>query len=214
MSSNGYPLGGDGVIENLFHYLWLKDEFDKGPKLNVPDTIIYKYRQPSAWYFTSKDGTIKKKTKFNLTNVRIEEAFTRNVHGSDICGYYLSLPENRDEQYTIEYFDADALHHFLYHREKVNNGLIQRFIEPKGTRNTMIRAIWSPKVCMLERRMNVHRLQDKRYGMYERAVTYEGPEFNSQAAPVRGTLLPAAVQDVCARLVDHVKEVSFQKWVL
>ena len=102
MSVTSYPLEGDGVISNLFHFLWCKDEFDNGPKINIPDTIIYKYRQPAVWYFTSKkDGQIKKKSKINLTNVKIEEAFTRNTNGSDIVGYYLCLPENRDEEYTI-----------------------------------------------------------------------------------------------------------------
>ena len=42
-----------------------------------------------------------------------------------------------------------------------------------GTKNSMIRAIWSPKVCLLERRINIRNLQDRKYGMYERAVTYE-----------------------------------------
>ena len=72
----------------------------------------------------------------------------------------------------------------------------------------MIRAIWSPKVCLLERRVNVHKLHDtRRFGMYERAVTYEGPEVNSQTAPVRGSILPSQVQRLCSSLVNHVAEV-------
>ena len=42
-SFSNYPLEGDGVIDNLFYYLWMKDELDQGPKINIPDTIIYKY---------------------------------------------------------------------------------------------------------------------------------------------------------------------------
>ena len=65
-SFSNYPLEGDGVIDNLFYYLWMKDELDQGPKINIPDTIIYKYRQPAYWYFTAKNGQVKRKSKYNI----------------------------------------------------------------------------------------------------------------------------------------------------
>ena len=100
----------------------------------------------------------------------------------------------------IEYFDKSSFHEFLYKREKTENGVLQRFIEPKGTRNSMIRAIWSPKVCLLERRINVNNLQDnRRLTMYDRACTYEGPQVASVTAPVRGSILPSQVQHVSVR---------------
>jgi hypothetical protein len=212
--ASNFPLEGDGIIENLFYYLWCKDELDNGPKINIPDTIVYKFRQPACWYFTAKDGTIKKKHKGNLVNVRIEESFTQKTTGSDIIAYYISTAEGEDGNplTTIEYFNQESFHEFLYNREKVNNGIVQKFIEPKGVQNSMVRSIWSPKVCLLERRINNRNLQDRRFGMYERAVTYEGAEFYSQAAPVRGALLPGQVQAVCENIVAHVGEVSFQKY--
>ena len=127
-----YPLEGDGVVENLFYYLWCKDELDNGPTINIPDTVIYKFRQPAVWYFTAMDGSIKKKSKGNLVNVKIEEAFTRNHMGCDIVAYHLVTDEEQGGQTTIEYFNRHTLHDFLYNREKNNNGVLQRFIEPKG----------------------------------------------------------------------------------
>ncbi len=131
-------LEGDGIIENLFHYLWCKDELECGPEINIPDTVVYKYRQPALWYFTSVDGTLKKKSKANITNVHIEEAFFRKDMGCDIVAYYIcdvpneeSTGEDDAMHTTIEYFDKKGLHDFLYKREKVNNGVLQRFIEPK-----------------------------------------------------------------------------------
>lgn len=48
-------LQGDGIIENLYHYLWSKDSlFNRNPQVNIPDTILYRYEQPAFWYFTSK----------------------------------------------------------------------------------------------------------------------------------------------------------------
>ena len=208
---SNYPLEGDGLIEHLFYYLWMKDELDQGPVINIPDTIIYKYRQPAFWYFTASNGQVKRKSKYNLLNAKIEETFTKNKRGCDIVAYYLTRGAHPSDV-TIEYFDKAGFHDFLYKREKTDNGIIQRFIEPKGTHNTMIRAIWSPKVCLLERRQNVHNLQDtRRFSMYDRAITYEGPDVNSRADPVRGSILPSQVQRTCQSLVNHVAEVSFQK---
>ena len=93
----------------------MKDELDQGPKINIPDTIIYKYRQPAYWYFTAKNGQVKRKSKYNLMNVRIEETFTRNTMGSDIIAYYLTTDEKTGEV-TIEYFDKVQFHDFLYNR--------------------------------------------------------------------------------------------------
>lgn len=120
------------MVENLFYYLWCKDELDNGPTINIPDTVIYKFRQPAVWYFTAMDGSIKKKSKGNLVNVKIEEAFTRNHMGCDIVAYHLVTDEEQGGQTTIEYFNRHTLHDFLYNREKNNNGVLQRFIEPKG----------------------------------------------------------------------------------
>ncbi|CAK9085349.1 Small glutamine-rich tetratricopeptide repeat-containing protein beta [Durusdinium trenchii] len=210
-SLSSLPLEGDGMVENLFHYLWCKDELDAGPVINIPDTVIFKFRQPAYWYFTSKSGEIKKKSRYNLTNIRIEEAFTRKSIGSDIIAYYLSTNPDTGVT-TIEYFDRATFREFLYNREKVNNGVLQKFIEPKGTKNVMIRGIWSPKILLLERRENLRHLTDSKYSLYERAVTYEGAEHHSKACPVRGSILPVSVQDVCKQVVQHVSEVSFRKF--
>lgn len=63
-----FPLEGDGCVAALFHYIWSKNSHKKScPLVNVPDTVVYKYRQPAYWYFTSKDsaGGVKMKNKTN-----------------------------------------------------------------------------------------------------------------------------------------------------
>ncbi|GMH78962.1 hypothetical protein TrST_g4447 [Triparma strigata] len=214
MASAGATLHGDGVSDAFFQFLWQKDELNFGPTINLPDTVIYKFGQPVQWFFSGLDGKVKRKHKQNLVNVRIEEAMTKKVIGSDIVAYYIATEiddETNVKSTSIEYFDRDNLHDFLYNRWKENSGILQRFVEPKGTQNVMVRAIWSPKVCLLERRVNNRQLHDKRFGLYERAITYEGPEFHSSAAPLRGNVLPSQVQRICENIVTHVGEVSFQK---
>ena len=85
---------GDGVCDHFFELLWSKDELGLGPSLNVPDTIVYRYGKPLHWYFTGVDGKLKKKTRQNLVNVRIEEAFTRRVLGCDLVASYIETSAN------------------------------------------------------------------------------------------------------------------------
>jgi len=212
---------GDGISDHFFELLWSKDELNFGPSVYVPDTVVYRYGKPYSWYFTGIDGKMKKKNKTNLVNQRIEEAFTKRVVGCDLVACYIEtingVPADADAPASpyatsrIEYLDRKGLHDFLYNRFKQESGILQRFVEPQGTSNTMVRAIWSPKVCLLERRQNVNQLADARFGLYERAVTYEGPEFLSVAAPLRGAILPSAVQALCEDIVSHISEVSYQK---
>lgn len=218
------PLEGDGLIENLFYFLWCKDDFGAGPRIYIPHTVLYKFAQPSAWYFTSvKSGKIKKKAKVNLNNVQIEHEFTKKRSASDIVAYYIyfanasrsgnaSGDSGHGAATTIEYFDADALRDFLYKREKTQNGMLQKFVLPKGTSNATVRAIWSPKICLLERRVNVRNVHDKRYSIYERGVTFDGADVHSRPEPVRGAMLPGEVQLLCEQIVDHVTQVSYHKY--
>ncbi|OQR96594.1 hypothetical protein THRCLA_07236 [Thraustotheca clavata] len=204
-----WALEGDGLVENLFYYLWCKDEFGGGPSLLIPDTIVYKFTQPAYWYFTSKSGKVKKKSKTSLANVQIEKEFCRKLCGIDIVAYYLYMENDTP---TIEYFNVEGLKDFLYNRPKIHNGVLQRFIVSKGASNSVIRAVWTPKMCLLERKTNVRRLHDTRYGIYERAVTFDGADAYSNPDPVRGSILPGDIQYVCEQVVDHVMEVSFHKY--
>ncbi|CAM9149968.1 unnamed protein product [Ectocarpus sp. 8 AP-2014] len=213
-----YSLEGDGVCEHLYEFISCKDELSFRPTINIADTIVYKFGQPVSWYFTGVDGKVKKKFKTNIINAKIEEAFVKASVGSDVVAYYISWTSNgskyqdeNEDKTTIEYLDRQGLRNFLFNRWKERNGILQRFVEPKGTRNAMVRAIWSPKMCLLERRVNCRQLHDRRYGIYERAVTYDGPDIFSTACPLRGSVLPSQVQRCCESVVAHVSEVLFRK---
>jgi len=206
----------DGISEEFFHLMWLKDELNFGPSLNIPDTIIVKYGQPTSWYFTNSNGKVRKKNRQNLMNARIEEVFTKNVLGYDILATFVNIHQDPHPESgiippsTVEFLDREGLNAFLYNRPKeISNGILQRFIEPKGTKNGLIRAVWSPKVVLLERAENIHHLHDNRYGLYERCVTMEGPEYYYTSAPLRGPVLAGQIQKLCESCVTHISEVTF-----
>jgi hypothetical protein len=217
--SSTIDLNCDGISLDFFNLLWTKDELNFGPSVNIPDTVVFRFGKPVSWYFTAKNGKIKKKNRQNLMNARVEECFLKHLLGYDVIATYISMPVDNHEleadavvtekNPTIEFFDRKGLNDFLYHRGRSNNGILQKFIEPKGVKNEAIRAIWSPKVCLLERCENIHQLHDHRYGLFERCVCFEGPDYYSASAPLRGQVLAGQIQKACEALVAHISEVTF-----
>lgn len=100
-----FKLEGDGLIENLYYYLWSKDEFNRGPKLCIPDTVIYEFSQPVHWFFTSSNGQIKRKSKVNLTTHKIEYEMSKNSIGSQIIAYFINkiADEGKSSQIIFTY---------------------------------------------------------------------------------------------------------------
>ena len=99
---------------------------------------------------------------------------------------------------------------FLRKGRKTRSGILQHFIEPSGggTNNSQIRVIWSSNLFFVERRRTKKSLHDHRYGLYERAVTFEGPEVYSSSLPIRGGTLSKQIKIICDKLVHHINEVT------
>lgn len=70
----------DGFIADVYHLLWLKNaNGETCPGMLLPDLVLYKYRIPAYWYFTSVDGSLKRKCKGSIVNKRIYAEFTRGA---------------------------------------------------------------------------------------------------------------------------------------
>lgn len=67
-------------------------------------------------------------------------------------------------------------------------------------------------MCLIERRQSLYPLTDNRYNIYERTVTYEGMSHNSKLLPVKGSLLPSLLQQICNNIVNHITETSYNKY--
>jgi len=209
----------DGFVESFYHLLWSKN-FNGDPcEVLVPDVIIYKYRIPAYWYFTGGDGRLRRKNKSNIVNQKIFKDFTagarsdKDVVACHICEHAVEGDTSAatGKETVIRYFDRAGLKDFLFSQEKLNDGCLQKFVRPKGLFNSMIQAAWSPQMCLLERRVNLHPLLSGRAPLQERTATYEGSEPLSRITPVRGTLLADRVQQLCTEMVDHIASASTLK---
>lgn len=185
----------------------------------IPDTVIYKYCIPAYWYFTGADGRLKRKNKASIVSKKIYAEFVRGAkHHDDIVACHISEGQRASsdadssaQETRIRYFDARSLHNFLFLEEKPDDGCLQKFVRPKGLNNLMIQAAWSPQMCLLERRVNFYPMLSGRVPLQERCATYEGDEHLSKLMPVRGTLLPEKIQQLCWEMVSHIRSISQQQ---
>ena len=201
------PLHGDGLLDSFFYYLWIKSPDMQFDEFRIPDTVIYRYSQPRAWYFTSRQGLIKRKSKEKLTAQNIEAEFSKKVSDSGVVATYTWIHSMNGPK-VIEYFGLPELRHFLTFHSKMEDGILQKFTDPKGNRNSLIQTVWSPSVFICEMRENLKDLYELRYDMYERAVTYEGEEFHTKLVPMKGKGLKKHLRKVIDKIVEHIGTVS------
>jgi len=209
MAVQGLKSSDNGLIPQFYYLLWMKNqETGTGCPILLPDTIVYRYTQAAYWFFSSSiDGSIKLKNKSNTVSANIIKAFSarKESAASEICGYYISNTEDTGTE--IEYVTYDNLGQFLL-RTKENNGIFQKWVDPKGPNNAVIQAVWLPQFCLLERRCNVRKISDRRVNVYERAVTFEGDEHHSEPKALNGTTLSARIGLICQAMVSHIAAVT------
>ena len=184
--------------------------------------MVMKLHQVQYWFFTSKvNGQILKKRRANSNAREILEAWGKKIrkHPCDLFAYTMHSEEmdggthgihqdHREGKTTVEGHSFATLHE-LFKGKKHSNGIVQRFVLPKGGKNTVIKAAWSPSMCLVERRVNVHGVTDKRVPMGDRLVTFEGPEHLSESMPLApAALLGRKVQFLCNSVAQHVLEVT------
>ena len=143
--------------------------------------MVMKLHQVQYWFFTSKvNGQILKKRRANSNAREILEAWGKKIrkHPCDLFAYTMHSEEmdggthgihqdHREGKTTVEGHSFATLRE-LFKGKKHSNGIVQRFVFPKGGKNTVIKAAWSPSMCLVERRVNVHGVTDKRVPMGDR----------------------------------------------
>jgi len=78
---------------------------------------------------------------------------------------------------------------------------------PRGEHNEMIQAIWSPRMCLVNKRVNRHKLNDRHINRTEKAITFEGPTHFTEEK-LSAPLATAKVKEVCKSFTEHFKSVE------
>ena len=136
----------DGIFDKLYHYLWaFSDYFIEDVArlhLNIPDTVIFENKQPLFWYYSDKNGFIRKRKTENLFIDNIKEKFLKKSSKTNIVGYFiykgLTIDKKKIKKPSIEYFDEAKFLEFLYKNKSFPSGILQKFIDPIGDSNSIL----------------------------------------------------------------------------
>ena len=63
-------------------------------------------------------------------------------------------------------------------------------------------------ICNSLFRRTKQSLHDNRFALYERAITFDGPDVYSLSVPLRGNVLSSRVENICDEIVRHIEDVS------
>jgi hypothetical protein len=210
-----HPLEGDGVVTGFYNFLHKRHiKTMKACKdVLIPDTIVFDHNFPRGWYTSDlKSKEITKKQGKELDAASIAQGFCKppspavNIVASYMCSY------EEDDKATgesvtvtsVEFFNEETLKDFVARKTK-REGILQRFVAPKGLRNNVIQAVWSPRVCMVQRRTNRGSIKDKiqcERDPYPVAVTYEGPSHFSEEGTCAGHTTDQ-VKAMCSNIAMH-----------
>eukprot|EP00756_Hemistasia_phaeocysticola_P026984 Hpha_TRINITY_DN16093_c3_g4::TRINITY_DN16093_c3_g4_i1::g.117001::m.117001 len=205
-----HPLEGDGLLTGFYNHMWKKNkEFKSCEDVQCPDTIVYDHNFPRGWYtYDRKNRELVKKQGKELDTSTIAAAFSKQTcpEVGIVASYMHSYEdgETGEPVTSVEFFNERGLHEFVNRKVK-KEGILQRFLVPKGERNSVIQAVWSPRVCIVQRKTNVRSLKDKAESTrdpYSCAVTYEGPSHFSEDGTCAAKTT-ARIKQICFNIVDH-----------
>eukprot|EP00667_Euglena_gracilis_P008961 EG_transcript_9092 len=187
--------------------MWKKNkDFQSCPGVRCPDTIVYDHNFPRGWYtYDQKNKELKKKQGKELDTSSILASFSRSSdpHCDIVASYLYSFEEESGESVTsVEFFTKDDLTDFLNNRKTKKEGILQKFLVSKGLNNSLIQAVWSPRVCIVQRKTNKYAINDKTYSPYERAVTYEGPSHFTDDG-ICAPKTTAQIKSICTSICQH-----------
>eukprot|EP00760_Papus_ankaliazontas_P025312 PhM_4_TR2631/c0_g1_i1/m.50656 len=207
---------GDGVFDNFYEAMWTRQE--PHTLLWLPHTVVFKFNKPTAWYHSvySAQGelTLIKKKISALKMITILSTFQQEHDNEcDIVAMFVSQGEFRSPYPTrVKYIRSKDLQNFLLHEEK-EDGVLQQFVRPQRfhcathSNNTM-RVVWSPIVCVVERRENTRSLLNTKHNVYQRAETFEGSHVHSVEKPLTSSSLLNEIRDKVTKLVRHFEFVA------
>ena len=204
-----HPLEGDGLLTGFYDHMWKKNkEFKSCEDVLCPDTIVYDHNFPRGWYaYDKKNKEMVKKQGKELDTSSIYNAFSKSDGDVGIVASYMHSYEDQetgDPITHVEFFNKEGLAEFVNRKTK-KEGILQRFLVPKGRNNSVIQAVWSPRVCIVQRKTNVKQLHGRAEGSkdpYSCAVTYEGPSHYSEDGTCAAKTT-ANIKHICCNIVEH-----------
>lgn len=249
-NANAHLLEGDGIVTNLFYYIWkqrtnaaAQSASTLSSNLYVPSTVILEHNFPKAWYYSRSGGAhgsghigdedvfdeaptgdLERKLGRDVDTQLILKDFSDHgrysiedpIGGDVVAAYYSTVDVDGEPVTRVEFLDFLGVTELLLRRSRRPDGFLQKWVAPCGKYNTVIQAVWSPHLCRVSKRASRLALKDKRYPLFDRCCTYEGPTHYSNEVFV-APHVQHQVKGICKELVEHLlhtQKMAVQRMVL
>lgn len=97
---------------------------------------------------------------------------------------------------------------FLKNLKKYPNGVLQKWVSPFGPYNNMLKISWTPKILMFERKQNLKLLKEDQYDMYERAATFDAPEYFTKLSTIQSQKTTALMHQTTNLIVQYLSSLG------
>eukprot|EP00768_Dysnectes_brevis_P007354 gnl/Dysnectes_brevis/6178_a9370_237.p1 GENE.gnl/Dysnectes_brevis/6178_a9370_237~~gnl/Dysnectes_brevis/6178_a9370_237.p1 ORF type:complete len:471 (+),score=123.68 gnl/Dysnectes_brevis/6178_a9370_237:105-1517(+) len=201
------------LVASLYSYLWTKLESTSRSCtcIYLPDTIIFNDGIPQEWYFTSfKRGEILRKNRGNMMIRSIVRAMTQGCQSSDTsCTLaYLGSALDMSPTLCVTHLSAAQAEKFIPTISGSQfTGIVQRFVQPVSSKNSLLRVSWSPSCCTIEQRVSLHHVEARKHAAADRAATFFGPLARSRELPPTGTAFASRMAHAAKGIADHISRV-------
>ena len=167
-----FPVEHVSWLEQIFEMLAhsalhaTKSEADNGQNysIHLADTLVFRYQRPAALYYM-EDGMLRSSNdsaELAVSALLLRFATRSNNSNADsIVAIYVYVDRQCDsadtQEVAVEYLTFQQLDHFLRHRGKENDGILQQFLPSCGTFQTSVRVFWTTRGADMEVYSSVHR---------------------------------------------------------
>ncbi|KAG5472243.1 hypothetical protein LSCM1_03641 [Leishmania martiniquensis] len=224
-----HPAECDGLCAHLYQHLHknVKGREHSMSAVLLPDTVVFDHNFPRAWYtYDHKNNEVVKRPGPMLDAQTMYTRFAESVKGCDIVAQFFHTSVNVEEEWKavltpqqlkthdyadqqltyIEFFTADTLHSFLFDQKRKPDGVLQKFVRPKGEgssrHNFQLQVVWTPYITTVYRRTNRCRLTDYAVPLASRAATFDGAPYLSEETLVADETKKQVTQ-LCESIADR-----------
>ncbi|GAX72723.1 hypothetical protein CEUSTIGMA_g179.t1 [Chlamydomonas eustigma] len=204
--------------------------------------IFHNSKPQSWYFTSLKQNKLMKKRQSQLQSHSMSEAFTSGQQQevsawfSGVMTRLESTAQNRErrigslnkdgdgeegdnEDLALEYLSPERAKSVLEQgpsglarKEEVHDGVLQRFVEPREERDSLIRVVWSPNAAFFEKRTNRSRLAASEHlpqvPFQERIATYLGSIMSHDNLTITDGVLKTRLEQQCKAIALHLRDVS------
>lgn len=197
----------------------------------IPETVVFEHNFPQAWFSYDEENKelIKRPGKMLDAATMYEFFSVPPVRGGGVGNVvaqflHVSVPietewkdvmtkkEKQEGHFAgqhltyVEFFTPETLNQFLFGQHRKPNGVLQRFVVPKGQgmcrKNMQIQLLWTPSITTAHMRVNRYRLDDAMVPFSDRLATYDGAPHLSQEMVVADET-KNALTDICNEIAEQ-----------